>query len=229
MIATIKRILLTDAAVKREAFADGKPRIVRDSKIAGLHLWIGKKTKTFRYQYEAPRTNGRRGTTNVIWLGEHPHHGADEARAKALDIQARRARGESIVVPATVAPVDDAPCPHPPSGLGALQGGHHQRRKEPAHDRRLPRQVRSPSEAVARQTACRDHQGGCDARARRDHRTREEGAGQQPLCVRQVCSERQHALRACGLEFCQERARDRRASGTQSVPIGQALSQREVA
>ena len=47
-IATTKRILLTDAAVKREPFADGKPRIVRDAKIAGLHLWIGKKTKSYR-------------------------------------------------------------------------------------------------------------------------------------------------------------------------------------
>ena len=108
-IATTKRILLTDAAVKREPFAEGKPRIVRDTKIPGLHLWVGKKTKTYRYQYEAPRSNGSRGTTNVIWLGEHPHHGADEARAKALDIQARRARGELIAGPAAVASVAETP------------------------------------------------------------------------------------------------------------------------
>ena len=94
--ATTKRILITDAAVRREPFADDKPRIVRDAKVAGLHLWIGKRTKTFRYQYEAARESGQRGATRVIWLGEHPHHGADEARAKALDIQARRVRGESI-------------------------------------------------------------------------------------------------------------------------------------
>ena len=35
--ASTARILLTDAAVKREPFALGKPRIVRDSKVAGLH------------------------------------------------------------------------------------------------------------------------------------------------------------------------------------------------
>jgi hypothetical protein len=53
--ANTKRILLTDAAVKREPLAEGKPRIVRDTKVAGLHLWVGKRKKTFRYQYEAPR------------------------------------------------------------------------------------------------------------------------------------------------------------------------------
>ena len=52
------RILLTDAAVKREPFAQDKPRIVRDTKVAGLHLWVGKRKKTFRYQYETERVNG---------------------------------------------------------------------------------------------------------------------------------------------------------------------------
>ena len=58
MSTATPRILLTDAAVKREPFAQGKPRIVRDSKVAGLHVWIGKRKKTFRYQYETPRVNG---------------------------------------------------------------------------------------------------------------------------------------------------------------------------
>lgn len=96
--ATTPRILLTDAAVKREPFAQGKPRIVRDTKVAGLHLWIGKRKKTFRYQYETARVNGTRGRTHIEWLGEHPHHTADEARAKALAIQAARIRGEPIRV-----------------------------------------------------------------------------------------------------------------------------------
>jgi integrase len=103
-VNSTKRIFITDAAVKREAFADGAPRIVRDSKIAGLHLWVGKRTKTFRYQYEAPRVNGQRGATRIIWLGEHPHHRADDARATALDLQARRARGETIGPVAAPAP-----------------------------------------------------------------------------------------------------------------------------
>ena len=94
--AVTLRILLTDAAVKREPFAQNKPRIVRDSKVAGLHVWIGKRKKTFRYQYEAPRVNGQRGATLIEWLGEHPHHSADEARAKALAIQAARIRGEPV-------------------------------------------------------------------------------------------------------------------------------------
>ena len=91
-----QRILLTDKAVKNLPFASAKPTIVRDTKIAGFHVWIGKNTKTFRLQYETPRVNGQRGTTNVQWLGEHPHHTADQARAKALEIVALRARGEPI-------------------------------------------------------------------------------------------------------------------------------------
>ena len=90
------RLLLTDKAVKSLPYASAKPKIIRDTKIAGFHLWVGKTTKTFRLQYETPRINGQRGTTNVQWLGEHPHHTADEARAKALHIQALRARGEPI-------------------------------------------------------------------------------------------------------------------------------------
>jgi integrase len=90
------QILLTEAAVKREPFAQDKPRIVRDSKVAGLHLWIGKRKKTFRYQYETARVNGARGRTLIEWLGEHPHSSADEARAKALAIQAARIRGEYV-------------------------------------------------------------------------------------------------------------------------------------
>lgn len=105
--ANSKRLLLTDAAVRREPFAEGKPRIVRDTKVAGFHLWIGKRKKTFRYQYEAPRVNGHRGSTNIEWLGEHPHHGADQARAKAVAIQARRARGE----PVRDAAATEAPAP----------------------------------------------------------------------------------------------------------------------
>jgi integrase len=90
------RLLLTDKAVKSLPYASAKPKIVRDTKIAGFPLWVGKNTKTFRFQYETPRVNGQRGTTNVQWLGEHPHHTAEEARAKALHIQALRARGEPI-------------------------------------------------------------------------------------------------------------------------------------
>src|SRR6478735_2102900 len=96
MSTATPRILLTDAAVKREPFAQNKPRIVRDSKVAGLHVWIGKRKKTFRYQYETPRVNGQRGRTQIEWLGEHPHHSADDARAKALAIQAARIRGEYL-------------------------------------------------------------------------------------------------------------------------------------
>lgn len=91
-----RRILLTDKAVKGLPYAEIKPGIVRDTKIPGFHVWIGKSTKTYRLQYETPRINGKRGSTTVQWLGEHPHASADEARAKALEIQAQRARGEAI-------------------------------------------------------------------------------------------------------------------------------------
>ena len=96
MSTTTPRIFLTDAAVRREPYAQGKPRIVRDCKVAGLHVWVGKRKKTFRYQYETARVNGARGRTHIEWLGEHPHHSADEARAKALAIQAARIRGEPV-------------------------------------------------------------------------------------------------------------------------------------
>lgn len=99
-----QRILLTDKAVKGLPFAPAKPQIIRDSRIAGFHLWVGKSTKTFRFQYETPRTNGKRGSTMVEWLGEHPHATADEARAKALQIVALRARGEPVPRGFAVAP-----------------------------------------------------------------------------------------------------------------------------
>lgn len=98
------RILLTDKAVKGLPFAPAKPQIIRDSRIAGFHLWVGKSTKTFRFQYETPRANGKRGSTMVEWLGEHPHATADEARAKALQIVALRARGEPVPRGFAVAP-----------------------------------------------------------------------------------------------------------------------------
>ena len=78
---------------KREPFALGKPKILRDAKIAGFIVSIGKTQKTFRYQYETPRINGQRGRTQIEWLGEHPHISADESRTKALDLQLRRSRG----------------------------------------------------------------------------------------------------------------------------------------
>lgn len=99
-----QRILLTDKAVRSLPFSPTKPQIVRDSKIAGFHLWIGKSTKTFRFQYETPRVNGKRGSTMVQWLGEHPHATADEARAKALEIVVLRARGQAV-------PRDSNPAP----------------------------------------------------------------------------------------------------------------------
>jgi len=94
--AQTPRILLTDKAVKGVPFSTAKPQIVRDTKIAGFHLWVGKSTKTFRFQYETPRVDGARGSTKVEWLGEHPHATAEQARAKALEIVALRARGEAI-------------------------------------------------------------------------------------------------------------------------------------
>ena len=36
------RLLLTDKAVKGLPYASAKPKIIRDTKIAGFHLWSGK-------------------------------------------------------------------------------------------------------------------------------------------------------------------------------------------
>lgn len=98
------RLLLTDAAVQRLPFAVGKPRILRDTKIAGFHLWIGKKTKSYRFQYELPRENGKRGRTQIELLGEHPDAKADQIRAQVLELAARRARGEEVRQAVVVAP-----------------------------------------------------------------------------------------------------------------------------
>ncbi len=108
MSSATHRILLTDKAVKGLPYADAKPQIVRDARIPGFHVWVGKTTKTYRLQYETPRVNGQRGSTMVQWLGEHPHASADEARAKALHIVALRARGEPIPRGLAVSP-DAAP------------------------------------------------------------------------------------------------------------------------
>src|SRR4051812_44547754 len=91
-----QRILLTDKAVKGVPFSTAKPQIVRDSKIPGFHLWVGKSTKTFLFKYEPPRPSGQRGSPLVDGRGEPPRATADEARVKALEIQALRARGEAI-------------------------------------------------------------------------------------------------------------------------------------
>ena len=56
-----QRILLTDKAVKGVPFAPAKPQIIRDTRIAGFHLWVGKSTKTYRFQYEAPRIQRQAG------------------------------------------------------------------------------------------------------------------------------------------------------------------------
>ena len=161
--ANTKRILLTDAAVKREPFAEGAPRIVRDTKVAGFHLWIGKRKKTFRYQYEAPRVNGHRGTTNIEWLGEHPHHSADQARAKAVAIQARRARGE---------PVRDPSAPDaPPLALTFQQAWYHYKVAtikegksprtiadyEDKFDRHLKKWHERPLATITREEVTREH------------------------------------------------------------------------
>ncbi|MPZ37107.1 MAG: DUF4102 domain-containing protein [Rhizobiales bacterium] len=224
--AITKRILLTDAAVRREPFADGKPRIVRDSKIAGLHLWIGKKTKTFRYQYEAPRTNGRRGTTNVIWLGEHPHHSADQARAKALDIQAQRARGEPIVISAVVVPADDSP----PSltfrqAWELYRAAITKEGKSPRtiadYEDKFSRHLKAwhdkPLATITREDVTREH-AAITERARKARATTSMHRASTPQTV-------VYALWPCGLEFCEERAGDRRASRAQPVSSRQALSQ----
>jgi hypothetical protein len=60
-----------------------------DHKIAGFLVRVGLNTKTYRLQMDV-RESGRR-VTRSFSLGKHPHTGADDARAKALDIIRRRA------------------------------------------------------------------------------------------------------------------------------------------
>jgi hypothetical protein len=73
-----QRILLTDKAVKSLPFAPSKPQIVRDSKIAGFHLWVGKSTKTFRFQYETPRVTPRGLATKLKPFGWKPGRDSSE-------------------------------------------------------------------------------------------------------------------------------------------------------
>ena len=51
-----------------------------------------------------PARTARGAGPKIEWLGEHPHVSAEESRAKALDLQLRRSRGEEIRLPEIEAP-----------------------------------------------------------------------------------------------------------------------------
>ena len=142
--ASTARILGTDAAVKREPFALGKPRIVRDTKIAGFHLWSASASNRF-LSVRAPAVERQPGRTQIEWLGEHPHAKADDTRARRWPFKPRASAAN------TSGPLSRSP---PTAvvlqpGLGAVQGRDQQRRPKPTHHRRLPGPVRSAPRRLA--------------------------------------------------------------------------------
>ena len=89
------RILITDASVARLASAKTEAGyVVRDRDVRGFIVKVGKRRKTYRYEGEQ-RNGGRRKIISRK-LGEHPHTNAGDARAAALAVIGRRARGESL-------------------------------------------------------------------------------------------------------------------------------------
>jgi hypothetical protein len=81
--ATSKRILLTDAAVKREPFAEGKPRIIRDTKVAAV-LLVGRWPRRIRLICSGSRgfvfRNSERGLGQACCRGKgflSPRSGSD--------------------------------------------------------------------------------------------------------------------------------------------------------
>ena len=86
-------MLITDRAVER--LANGPTRTVRDDKLKGFVVRVGKNRKTYRVELER-RTNGKR-TFISKKLGEHPYVRADDARRAAMIIVGKHATG--IVAP----------------------------------------------------------------------------------------------------------------------------------
>jgi hypothetical protein len=85
------RILLTDKAVKGVPFSTAKPQIVRDSKIAGFHLWVGKSTPLSTAQLECLQRVKEAGQTyypeeSKTWIfpapGGHVAEVKEEGRLK---------------------------------------------------------------------------------------------------------------------------------------------------
>jgi integrase len=82
-------VLITDRAVAR--LASGATRTIRDDKLKGFVVRVGKNRKTFRVELER-RANGRR-TFISKKLGEHPYVRADDARRAAMAIISKHSSG----------------------------------------------------------------------------------------------------------------------------------------
>jgi hypothetical protein len=86
-------VLITDRAVAR--LANGPTRTVRDDKLKGFVVRVGKNRKTYRVELER-RSNGKRTFVSKK-LGEHPYVAADDARRAATAIIGKHSSG--IVAP----------------------------------------------------------------------------------------------------------------------------------
>ena len=86
-------MIITDRAVAR--LAHGPTRTVRDDKLKGFVVRVGKNRKTFRVELER-RANSKRTFVSKK-LGEHPYVGADDARRAAIGIIGKHSSG--IVAP----------------------------------------------------------------------------------------------------------------------------------
>lgn len=93
-------VKLTDASIKRAAFAKDKPYRIVDSDLPGFYLHVGQDWKTLRMRLEV---DGNTRGFSWAWCkpGSQggPTFSADEARTAAEDIRKRRDRRESLSGP----------------------------------------------------------------------------------------------------------------------------------
>lgn len=89
----VESIRLTETAVKRLGFAKpGRPYVVRDDSIGGLHLRVSHKEKVFKLKLTVRQDGGR--VTRGFTLGKFPKMSAERARREAEDKVRLRDRGE---------------------------------------------------------------------------------------------------------------------------------------
>ena len=117
-----QRILLTDKAVKNLPFSPAKPQIVRDSKIAGFHLWVANRLRRFATNM---RRRGSTASAAPRWSNgsvSTPTPALTKPAPRPLKLW--RCALLANLFRAGLQSPRGFPCPHLQSRLGGLQGRH---------------------------------------------------------------------------------------------------------
>ena len=218
------RLLLTDKAVKGLPYSSAKPKIVRDSKIPGFHLWVGKSTKTFRFQYETPplRRCAWFNEGRVAWRTPPCRRRPGQGKGPRNRGPARPRGGHLHAALPLLLEVA-------PAGLTFKAAWE-------AYKAAITKEGKSLRTIADYQDKFDRHLGAWHNRPLGSI-TREDwsrstpsspkgpgGRGKAKIRLRQICRQRHHAARAGGLEPRQGRTRDPGPPGAQPVSIGKALS-----